>query len=422
MGVSATAWTSAFFLPRGQVADALQALHELARREPEEFHHPEAVSTADDFAAALLAGGWRATLDTAGNVVEIRFAGGKAPKESSDLWPVPMFRALSPFVAAAIVEVTFDEAPSTYALLGPKVERWHDEPRDPKDLRRRTTILRKARALVAASRKRAKAPPAAKASKPATKRRAAKPVKVPAVRTKPAEQVTGPRVGMELDMASEEDLVWHRDLRMMASLIEALEPNGLWFDFRRVSLENEDPVRLDPKKLAKAIADWEAGSVELEESDAEELAFVGIDTGGILCRLRLHSPNIDARRKDMLDRIIGWARVAATLIGDRARIRNGSIYSFDLPSDLPEPAREHPMVRLRTLVDFVGIRWSQENVPELMAAALDGPLPAGASRLRYGDLLVLRWLDDPTDPDEHVRASLRQQTWWVEQFPEPAQD
>ena len=80
------------------------------------------------------------------------------------------------------------------------------------------------------------------------------------------------------------------------------------------------------------------------------------------------------------------------------------------------------MVRLRTLVDFVGIRWSQENVPELMAAALDGPLPAGASRLRYGDLLVLRWLDDPTDPDEHVRASLRQQTWWVEQFPEPAQD
>jgi len=68
------------------------------------------------------------------------------------------------------------------------------------------------------------------------------------------------------------------------------------------------------------------------------------------------------------------------------------------------------------LVDFIGVRWCRQEMPELHAAVLDAPLPAGASRHRFDDLLVLRWLADPTDADEHAHASLRQQNWWVEHF------
>jgi len=422
MGVLATANTSAFFLPRARVEDALHAFRELAEREPAEFHDAAAVANASDFAAALLAAAWRTTFDDAGNVVELRYAGDKAPKESDDFWPLPMFRALSPLVAAAIIEVTLDDAPSTYVLLGTKVERWHDEPSDDEERRRRATIRRKARGLVAAARKRAKAPPAPKPSAPATKRRSSKRVETPPFRSAAAEAGSGPRVGMNLDFASEDDLLWHRDLGMMGALVEALEPNGLWFDFKGMSVRHEDAVRLDRRRLAKTIANWESGALELRESEDSGAPYVGIDTGGILCDLRLYSPGLDARRKHVFDGIIGWARVAASLIGDRACVRSGSIYPLDLSSELPEPAREHPLVRLGTLADFFGVGWCAREMPELVAAIVDGKLPEGASRIRYDDLLVLRWLDDATDPEEHVRACLRQQSWWVEHFPEPHAD
>jgi len=419
MGVSATASTFAFFLTADRLADACRALHDLAEREPEEFHDAAAVAKAKGFADALVAGGWRSTADAAGNIVEIRFAGGKAPKGSSDLWPLPMFRTLAPLFAAAIVEVSFDGEPSTYVLLGSQVERWHDEPRNDAARRKRDAILKKARALVAAARKRAKAPPVPKATK-ATKRRAAKadgPPKRAPVRRAVAPSCSGPRIGMALDMAAEDDLQWHREVRLVAALVAALDPNDLWLDFDCISVQHEDPVRLDRRRLAKLIADWEHGNLELRASEDADAPHFGIHTGGVLADVRMYTPRLDPSRKGVIDGMIGLARAASSLAGDRALVRDGCIYPLEPMVELPEPEREHPLIRLGTLVDFIGVRWCEERMPELLTSALEGELPAGASRQRHGDLLVLRWIEDPTDAEQHGPACLRQQSWWVEQFP-----
>lgn len=158
MGVLAQAETKAFFLRAADVEAATEALRAMAARDPDEFLSPSAATGAASFDEVLLAAGWRAARDAGGNVIGLKFAADKAPREADDLWPVPMFRTLAPFVPAAIVDVRFDGAPATYVLLGTMLQQWHGPPRDADERRTRAAIRKTAQRMVKAATDRGRSP------------------------------------------------------------------------------------------------------------------------------------------------------------------------------------------------------------------------------------------------------------------------
>jgi hypothetical protein len=179
-----------------------------------------------------------------------------------------------------------------------------------------------------------------------------------------------------------------------------------------MSLDNEDDEPLDRKRLARAAADG-VRAISLRSASPE--AYVGIDIHGILVKLRLQSAPLGGRGKAVLDGVIAWAQVAAGAVGDSARVVNGAVYPLDVSYPARRPPLHHQFVRFGTLVDFLGLSWCREAMPEAAEAVASAPLPAGATRTLDGDLVVLRWLDDPGDPVEQARGCIRQEDWWASQ-------
>ncbi|HKE18151.1 MAG TPA: hypothetical protein VKB80_24910 [Kofleriaceae bacterium] len=221
-----------------------------------------------------------------------------------------------------------------------------------------------------------------------------------------------PRIGMNLALAAADDVAWHRDQRLAARLLDALEPGGLWFDFALMSLDNEDDEPLDRARLARAAAD---GVAAIALRSASGQAAASITTHGILVNLRLRTPPLGRRGKRILDGIIAWAGAAAGAAGDRARVESGAVYPIDVSYPARRPPLEHPLVRFGTLVDLLGLDWSRQSLPRAAQAIASAPLPAGATRTRDGDMVVLRWVDDPGDPAELARGCMRQEDWWAAQ-------
>ncbi len=214
-----------------------------------------------------------------------------------------------------------------------------------------------------------------------------------------------PTIGMNLDLAADDDLRWHRDVKFFERALAALSDSGLGLELERMDV-GKDEVPFDPKALAKAMAAEKTQMIELWTAARENAT---LSAGGILADIKAYK--LRPSRKT-LDGLIAWARAVAKLPQGRARVRCGTVYPIELEYPARRPPVSHDLVRLGTLVDFFGPAWLSDRAPELARLARDAKLPAGASRIEDEDLIVLRWVTDPRSPDDVAEACMRQEDWW----------
>lgn len=214
-----------------------------------------------------------------------------------------------------------------------------------------------------------------------------------------------PSIGMNLDLASEDDLRWHRDVKFFERALAALGDSGLGLELERMDV-GKDEVAFDRKVLAKAMAAAKTQMIELWTKARED---VTLSAGGILADVKLRRI---APSKKALDGLVAWARAVAKLPEGRARVRCGTVYPIELEYPARRPPVSHDYVRLGTLVDFFGPAWLSERAPDLASVARNAKLPAGASRIQDDELIVLRWVTDPRSPDDVAEACMRQEDWW----------
>jgi hypothetical protein len=214
-----------------------------------------------------------------------------------------------------------------------------------------------------------------------------------------------PTIGMHLDLAAEEDMRWHRDVRFYRRAFAALADCGLLLEPERMDV-GKDEVPFDRKAFTRSIAAKKTGMVELWAKSREHAS---VSAGGILADIKAH---MFLPSRETLDALIAWARAVAKLPEGRARVRRGTVYPIDLDFPARRPPVTHKVVRLGTIVDFFGPVWLSGWAPDLIELVSDAELPRGASRIRDEELIVMRWGADPASPDAFAEACMRQEDWW----------
>jgi hypothetical protein len=221
----------------------------------------------------------------------------------------------------------------------------------------------------------------------------------------------GPRIGLSLSLASADDRTWHADVGIAGALVAELDRLGLWFDFERMAIGGE-PEPVDRDRLLAAARAWQKGNLELFAAEPHA-AYASISTGGVLADLRLETPSPSSPAESTLDGLITWVRAAASVAAGHAGVQIGCVYPIDLVLPQRRPPVTHELVRFGALVDFFGVRWCEEVMPDAMEAVVTAELPPGVTRTRDGDLVVIRWIADPANPGEVARACAQQEAWWA---------
>lgn len=217
------------------------------------------------------------------------------------------------------------------------------------------------------------------------------------------------------------DAGWHTQRQMTDAIIDALATTQVWHHLPRLGggADHTKP-RGTPAATKKVIAS--GASRFVFTSDAPDIdmwgegatAYLELEYGRralhVTCALK--QPLIGELGAKALDDLFTFARAYYDLIERKAYVTAGKAWTTWDRND-PLPKRQATW-ELRALADVLEPSRPADDERDGMwidAQAIAKAKSPGVSRESHGDLLMLRWIDDPSDPAAANRATSAHQKW-----------
>lgn len=220
---------------------------------------------------------------------------------------------------------------------------------------------------------------------------------------------------------------WWRDPAALQIVIGALATTERWPYFEVLGIDYQAGAPFgSPADVARALADGGPGLYNLarggppqamfaEETDAwmqigvgtELLKVISYVGGDVLARLG------PAAIDDLVDAI---AEIRAAL-GGRARLlemhaRPTALGKLSYPRPQPHRRAAIPLSAVVDVIELDPPTGGPDAGPARAARAIAGAeIPPGVSRVTLGKLLIVRWIDDPSDPVAVCKAAAAHESW-----------
>lgn len=217
------------------------------------------------------------------------------------------------------------------------------------------------------------------------------------------------------------DAGWHTQRPMTDAIIDALATTQVWDHLPRLGPGADlTKPRGTPAAVKKAIATGKSRFVFT--SDAPDIdmwgdgatAYLELEYGRralhVTCALK--QPVIGELGAKALDDLYTFARAYHDRIDHRAFVTAGKAWTtWDQNDPLP---KRNATWELRAFGDVLEPSRPADDERDGMwtdAQAIAKGKPPGATREVHGDLVMLRWIDDPSDPAAANRATNAHQKW-----------
>jgi hypothetical protein len=213
------------------------------------------------------------------------------------------------------------------------------------------------------------------------------------------------------------DEAWHAKIPFASRALELAHTHGLWFDFKFLETSTRNAKPTNDRQLTTGAKRWKDGSWTIGSSaEILEQPYLQVGLRANAAEIKIRTPGAST---ELLD---GWTALCRNLHEDLADVQvswKGIVYSPDLRYPLRRPPLWHELHRFGLLMDVLDLRAVRKWIPETEEAVRSAALPPGATRIVDGDLYVLRWIDDPSDPVSQAIGCVRQEEWWAKHL-EPA--
>ena len=226
------------------------------------------------------------------------------------------------------------------------------------------------------------------------------------------------------------DKKWYRDRARIDAVIDGLSSRPWFAEFDVFAAGHVEGAPFGSvDEVREVIASGEAGTVifahgeprmTLDIEDSEAALALDINEGRLVLRLWLGARPVAQYKLALLGDIIAllvalreaWPDTVIASASAFPHPTNGLRYRRTRPLRIANRALDAFVDVLDREVPEGGPPWAREATA--MAAA---PVPSGVDRIERGPLVIVRWLDDPSDPQAMADACSRHEQWLVPLVP-----
>jgi hypothetical protein len=215
---------------------------------------------------------------------------------------------------------------------------------------------------------------------------------------------------------------WWAEPRHLEQVFRSAREAGLWPDaahYRRGSDAPPQEVE-SAERLLDESATWESATHYVQSgADDEPPASLDleIEPGSLELRYRLDESGVEALAATAVARLIEFTSSVHEALHEAATFGPRLLIElYDLPYRRVRPPRYMYPWGQGSAANFI-CRKSFENSEVGTAQDLErivrAPMPAGTERSERGDLIILRWVKDLTDPADVARRRSLQEQWFA---------
>lgn len=224
---------------------------------------------------------------------------------------------------------------------------------------------------------------------------------------------------------------WVDDRTMTDRVVDAVAQTAWWPRMSVVGVSSMPGKRLgtvkDAKDLVAKVGHGCQGSTRITMAEGDAKAALGLDAASWFAinvmpgYLQLGAEATGEALRELgaaaLSDVIALAIELNRTWTDRAHFQSGVAFptgefARKYPPVLPRHTADRPLHAVVDILDPTVEPYDAKDwhVPQTRAVAAATP-PSDVARSEYGGVVVMRWIDDPSDPEATMAAARRHETW-----------